>query len=383
MPLTDKVCRALQPDSQVRKYADSGGLHLVVSPGGSKQWRLAYRFGGKQKTLPLGPFPDVSLATARGRRDVAKASLAAGFDPATDDGKGHDSFETVARDWYRAQTFAKSYGPRVLARLENDVFPVIGARRLSAIEAPEVLRVLRLVEERGALETTRRIHQLIGAVFRFGVATGRAFRDPTPDLRGALKTRPRVKHMTKVKSGDLPEFIRSLRANPGSTSDAVEFVLHTFVRTQEIRFATWDEFEGDIWRIPEERMKMRREHIVPLTPQSKLILARLRERSQSKWVLPGIDPRQDKPISENTLLYHIYRLGWHGRATIHGLRGTASTILNESQMWGRDVIEIQLAHSEADEIRGAYNAAEYLPQRKKMMLWWSCYLDSLDEDILV
>jgi integrase len=226
------------------------------------------------------------------------------------------------------------------------------------------------VEDRGALEVARRDLQHISHIFRYAIASGRAARNPAADIKGALRPQPRVKHRAALRERDLPEFFAKLQTYDGEeqTRLAIELVVHTFVRTAELRFAHKSEFEGDLWRIPAERMKMKREHIVPLSFQAKRILDRLMTVTSGNVLAP---------MSENTMLYAMYRMGYHGRATIHGFRGTASTILNESGLWNRDWIERQLAHVPEDKVRSAYNAAEYLPDRRRMMTWYSERLEEL------
>ncbi len=391
MPLSDAACRNAKPRDRDFKTSDGGGLYLMVRPAGSKLWRMAYRFEGKQKTLSFGAYPAISLAEARRRRDAAKRVLSDGRDPgarsALLDGVAEGSFEAVAREWYnvRKRTWAASYGGRVIARLEQDVFPDIGARPIEQITAPEILAMLRKVEARAVYETAKRLRQTVGQIFRYAVATGRAERDPAADLRGALRRPGRSKRHARLEPEELSEFFGKLAVYDGERQTAlgVELVAHTFVRTKELRFAKKPEFKLDthepFWRIPGERMKVKRgDHIVPLTTQTVTIVRELSKvAGDSEWLLPG--DRGNRPISENTLLYALYRIGYHKRATIHGFRGLASTVLNESGKFESDWIEKQLAHDEADQVRAAYNAAQYLSQRREMMTWWSNYLQTQKE----
>lgn len=391
MPLSDAACRNAKAADRPRKISDAGGLHLIVQPNGSKLWRLAYRHTGKHKTLALGVYPAVPLLEARRLRDVAKQQLASGLDPgiAKQEGKRANRlaimnhFEGVAREWFgsRQKSWVPSYSERLMRRLEADIFPALGAKPISSIEPPEVLAALRAVEDRGAIELAKRLLQVTGQIFRFAIATGRARRDPTQDLRGALQSPGPQKHRTALKTVDLPLFIKAIEDYAGDQSTALglKLVLHTFVRTAEARFATWSEFEdldgpAPLWRIPAQRMKARSEHLVPLSPQAVEILRELKRLSgRSDYLFPSSAKRG--VISENTWIYAIYRLGYHSRVTVHGLRGTASTILNEHG-FNRDWIERQLAHTERNGVRAAYNSAEWLRDRRSMMVWWSNFLEA-------
>ncbi|WP_296596632.1 integrase arm-type DNA-binding domain-containing protein [Phenylobacterium sp.] len=389
MPLTDAKLRTLKPAAKPYKLSDSEGLHILVTTTGSMLWRLAYRFGGKQKLLALGSYPFVTLADAREARFQAKKLLKDGKDPGHERkmekrrkrvAEGH-TFRAVADEWFelRKDTWAKSYADRLRSRLDADLLPELGARPIASIEPIEVLDVIRKVEKRDAVEMAKRIMQMASAIFRYGVATSRCPRDPTFDLRGALKPAKEVKSRSALAASELPDFLHRLDAYEGDelTRLALELVLLTFVRTAELRFAAWAEFEGldgdePLWRIPPERMKMRRAHLVPLAPQAVAVLKKLRKISgRFDQVFPA--PTRSKVISENTMLYALYRMGYHGRATVHGFRKTASTVLNE-QNYNRDWIEMQLAHAEGS-VRSIYNAAEWLPGRRDMMKWWADYLD--------
>lgn len=385
MPLSDAACRGAKPDpsGKPRKLPDGGGLLLFVSPSGGKLWRMRYRFEGKEKLLSFGAYPEIKLADARALRDKAKRVLAEGRDPGANAKAAltapmGDTFEVVAREWIKAQsaTWSPAHSARILSRFERDVFPVIGRTSIAEVTAPEILAMLRPVENR-APDIAGRIRMTTGAIMRYAIATGRASRDPAADLRGALKPTPRVKHMARIEAGELSDFLRKLSCYDGEpqTRYAIELVMHTFVRTNELRFGKWTEIDGNVWRIPGSRMKMGRDHIVPLTRQSLALLAQLKQiAGDSEWIVPG--GRSGKPISENTMLYGLYRLGYHGRATIHGFRGLASTLLNESGLWSVDAIEKQLAHEPANKIRSAYNAAQLLPERSRMLAWFSDYIEA-------
>lgn len=341
MALVDTTLRGLKPQAKPKKYSDGGGLFLLVNPNGSKLWRLAYRFDGKQKTLAFGLYPKVSLADARALRDRAKKALADGIDPAKHtniDKTDHDTFEAIGREWLKAQepTWAPKYAPQVFRQFERDVFPALGNRAIDEIEASEVLKVLRAVEARGAQDIAKRLRQKISSIFRYAIATGRAKHDPAANLKGALKPPPRTRHMAALRAADMPDFMQRLRAFDGDpkTALALELLIHTMTRTNEVRFGRWAEIEGDLWRIPADRMKAGRDHIIPLSRQAKAILERLKALAgTSEWIAEG---SRGKPMSENTMLFALYRMGYHSRATTHGFRSTASTILNESELWRAD-----------------------------------------------
>ena len=382
MPLNEIAVKSLKPTDKARKVSDAKGLYLFLAPTGSKLWRYDYRHEGKRKTMSFGAWPKVSLATARGMRDIAKASIGDGYDPSErPKGTAHNSFEGVCDEWLTAQTWVPAHKDRVTSRFVEDVYRHIGKLRLDLITPAEILKLLRRIEARGALDVAKRVRQSIGAVFRYGVATGRASRDPSADLMDAMKPPARTQHMAALKVGEVKDFFERLRIYDGETgtSDAIEMVMHTFVRTNEIRFAKWEEFDGDLWRIPGDRMKMHRDHIVPITAPAKAILARLKKDNTTEWVVPGLRG----PISQNTLIYAVYRMGYHSRTTVHGFRGLASTVLNESGWWRTDAIERQLAHVPENQVRSAYNAAQYLDERKRMMAWWSNWLIDQELGLLV
>ena len=383
MPLSDVACRGAKPGPKPYRKTDGGGLSLLIQPSGSKLWQWSYRHEGRQKTLSIGAYPLIGLADARAKRDEGRRRLADGEDPKAPTGKAvvpnERRFETIARRWHDTMKarWVTSHAARVLSRLERDVFPPLGKRRIDEIEPPEILAALRIAEARGALDVAKRLRQHVSMVFRFAIAEGLARRDPTVDLSHALAPAEAVEHMASLRDGELPIFFVRLRDYDGAeqTRVAIELVLHTMVRTEDLRGATWSEVGREQWRIPAERMKMSLEHIVPLTPTSRRLLERLRELSGgSRLIVPGEKP--GKPISQNTMIYALYRMGYHGRLTIHGFRRTASTILNESGLWEPDWIERQLAHVEVNKVRRAYNAAQYIEHRTRMMLWWSDHLDA-------
>jgi integrase len=364
-------------------------LFLLVTPSGSKYWRLKYHFAGREKLLALGVYPEVSLGDARERRMQARKAVAAGNDPGEVKREAkrlavlqtENGFETVAREWYeqRKHEWKPSSAKTTLKRLERHLFPKLGQRPIAKITAPEILSVLRVIESSGTLDTAQRVMQMCGQVFMYAIATGRAERNPVPDLRGALKT-PVTQHHAYLKAADLPEFLKKLDAYDGAlqTKLALRFLLLTYVRTIELRGAEWPEidFDKSEWRIPAGRMKMKELHIVPLSRQAIAVLRELQKHTGNRQYL---FPNQHNPasfMSENTMLYALYRMGYHSRTTGHGFRSTASTILNENGFMP-DVIERQLAHCERNKVRAAYNHAQYLPERRKMMQWWANYLDGV------
>ena len=394
MPLSDLRVRSVKPKVKPFKLADGGGMYLLVKPDGSRYWRMDYRFAQKRKTLALGVYPEVSLADARAKRDAARRLLSENVDPSTDKqvrraGVAADTdkaFESVARAYMSDQRHRLDlrYWNLLMARLEADIFPAIGRRPIDEIDAPELLAALKQVEARGVVETTIRLRQLCGQIFRYAVAKGLAKYDPTFALRGALKTPGRAQGHKAMPLRELPDFIRKLNDSDlePRTRLALRLMVLTFVRTTELRAARWSEFENldgrdPLWRIPADRMKRRLEHLVPLSRQAVAVLKELQGlpgyRAEG-YLFPS--PSREGFMSNNTMLYALYRLGYHGRATVHGFRATASTALNELG-FRSDVIERQLAHEEKNAVRAAYNRAEYLIERREMMQRWADHLDKL------
>jgi integrase len=389
MSLTDTAARQAKPKEKAYKLADGAGLYLLIQPGGAKYWRLKYRILGREKVLALGVYPEVTLAQARAKRDDARKMIANGTDPVDmkrdqkrqDKLRAANSFEALAREWHDQQKgrWSPVHAAKVIDTLEKEMFPTIGNSPIIEITAPMVLEAVRKVERRGALDVASRVLQRTGAVFRYAIQTGRAERNPCSDLTGVLKTR-KVQHRAALGRNELPGFLDKLSKYDGQplTRIALHLVVLTFVRSREMREARWEEFdlERAEWRIPAERMKMRAPHIVPLSRQAIEILKGLHPLTGRYALLfPGQnDP--EKPMSENTLLYAMYRMGYHQRATVHGFRATASTILNETG-FNTDAIERQLAHAERNKVRAAYHRSEYLNERVKMMQWWADFLDSI------
>jgi integrase len=391
MALTDTAIRKAKPATKARKLFDERGMYLLVTTDGAKWWRFKYRLHGKEKLLSLGVYPDVGLKQARERRDEARRLVAAGVDPSAErqaakasliagERRARDSFEAVAREWFQkfSSNWVPTHADTVIRRLEANLFPSLGSRPIAEITPVELLEVLRLVEARGAVSTAHRIKQICGQVFRYAIATGRAPRDPSSDLRGALIPE-RERHFGALTNpADVAALVRAIDGYRGSfvVNCALRFTALTFARPGEVRKAEWNEIDLDeaLWRIPAARMKMRREHLVPLLRD---LLRELRPLTGSgRYVFPN-GRTGSRPMSENAIVAALRYLGYErGQMTAHGFRTMASTLLNE-QGWPADAIERQLAHAENDEVRGAYNRAEYLDERRLMMQAWADYLDKL------
>jgi integrase len=396
MPLTDTAVRSAKPAAKPLKLFDGGGMYLEVAPSGGKWWRLKYRTGGKEKRISLGVYPEVSLKDARDRRENARRLLANGVDPSEHrqaEKWRHteataNSFEAVALEWLAkyGPTWSAGHGDKIRRRLERDIFPWIGARPVAAVTAPELLQALRRIEDRGALETAHRAHQNCSQVFRYAIATGAGgiARDPAADLRGALPPVRQEHHASITEPKAIGELLRATAAYQGSlvTRSALRMAPYVFVRPGELRHAEWGEFNLDVaeWRIPGEKMKAKELHIVPLSVQVVEILRELQPLTGGgQYVFPGVRTNR-RPMSENTVLAALRRLGYTGeQMTGHGFRSMASTLLNE-QGWHKDAIERQLAHGERNKVRKAYNYAEHLPERRKMMQAWADYLDALRDE---
>ena len=387
MALTVTAINAFKPKAKPYKKADAAGLYMEIKPNGRKYWRYRYRWLGKQKLLALGVYPEISLSDARERRDNARKLLANGIDPSAQKQQAkraaridaNNTFEAIAREWHENQkeVWTDVHSKGVMMRLEKNIFPKLGNRPIKDIGAPELLEAIRVIEKRGALDVAQRCLQTSGQIFRYAIASGRAERDPSRDLKGALK-KAKVKNRAYIKPDELPDFFKKLEKADlhALTKLALRFLILTFVRSGELRGAKWSEFNlvKAEWRIPAERMKMKEEHIVPLSKQALALLEEIKALSHDSGFVFPQQQRRNKIMSENTLLYALYRMGHHSRATAHGFRSTASTALNEHG-FRRDVIERQLAHGERNKVRAAYNHAQYLPERREMMQWWGDYVD--------
>jgi integrase len=393
MRLTNTTCKNAKPAAdKAYKLADGGGMYLEVTASGGKYWRLKYRFADKEKRLALGVYPQVSLAEARERREAAKKQLSNGIDPsfAKQENKrqsalnAENTFEVVAREWHEHQKarWSPTHATDILHRLEKDVFPILGNRPIADIKAPHILQNLRKIEKRGAHEMARRAIQYCGQIFRYAIVTGRAERDPTGDLRGALQP-VQHGHYAAIESDELPEFLRTLENNDArlfiQTRLAVRLLMLTFVRTGEMIGAKWNEIdlEGRQWTIPPERMKMRRPHIVPLSKQAVAVLQEQKKLTgQWEWVFPNqAHPRRH--MSNNTVLSALKRLGYKGRMTGHGFRALAMSTIKEKLGYRHEVVDRQLAHAPRNKVDAAYDRAQFLPERRKMMQHWADYLDTV------
>lgn len=389
MLLNDTKIKNLRHKEKQYKITDGKGMYLLVHPNGSKYWRLKYRFLGKERVLALGVYPGTSLKEARNKKNEAKKLIEQNIDPAQrkkQEKASHlinaeNSFEKIAYEWLeiRKQSITEKYAAMIERRIKQDAFPIIGSYPITDITSSDLLRMLRGIENRGAIETAQRMKQYCGQIFRFAIATGRAEHDIAANLRGALKTR-KAKHHPYLEEKDLPDFFHRLEHYDGDlqTKLGLKLLVLTFVRTGELRGAKWEEIneKKKEWHIPAERMKMKQKHIVPLSKQSLKVIEELRIiNGNFDFIFPNANNHKAF-ISENTLLYAMYRMGYHSRATPHGMRSTASTTLNEHG-FRPDYIERQLAHAERNKIRASYNHAEYLPERREMMQWWADFLDKM------
>ncbi|MFZ5656072.1 MAG: tyrosine-type recombinase/integrase [Pseudomonadota bacterium] len=373
------------------KLFDGGGLFLLTKPSGARYWQMKYRHAGRERLLSFGVYPEVSLAEARRRRDEARAAIRDGADPAAVKRErkvaaviaAANSFEAVATEFLESQR--RKLAPSTFAKsewlLRDNVFPWLGSRPIAEIEAPELLAVLRRIEQRGAHETAHRAKDKCGQVFRYAIATGRASRDPSADLRGALAPVVRTSRAAVTDPSAVGDLLRAIEGYEGqfTTRCALRLAPLLFVRPGELRAAEWAEFdlEAAEWRIPARRMKMREAHTVPLAPQAVAILRELQPLTgRGRYLFPSLRSPLS-PMSENTINAALRRLGYDkDTMTGHGFRAMASTRLNEMG-WAPDVIERKLAHAERNKVRAAYNRASYLAERKKMMTAWADYLDQL------
>ena len=391
MALTDTAIKKAKATDKLQKLSDGAGLQLHIAVTGSKLWRLAYRFEGKQKAMALGAYPAVGLSAARALAGDARKVLGAGVDPMAqkaEDKKAAgeanaNSFEAVARQWWTVWGPAKSprHAEYVMRRLEADIFPVIGKRPIALIEAPELVRMAEMIEKRGALDIAKRSLQTTKQIFGYAVAKGKTKRNPATDFKPADVLKPRRKtNYARVDATELPALLRKIEAYQGTppTRLAIKLMAHTFVRTGELIAARWSEFdlEAARWDIPAVRMKMRTPHTVPLSPQAIEVLQTLHTVTGGRELLFPGERDHDKCMSNNTILKALERMGYKGQMTGHGFRGIASTVLHEHG-FDHAHIELQLAHTERNEVSAAYNHALYLPQRAAMMAWWGTYLEGL------
>jgi len=391
VPLTDMKVQKAKPQDKPVTLFDGGGLFLLVTPSGGKLWRFKYRYDGKQKLLALGAYPEVSLADARHRREDARKLLASNNDPGAvrkaqnqANTQKSETFETIAREWFKkfSQRWKETHSSRIIRSLERDVFPWIGTQPIAEIKAPELLAVLRRVEARGTLDTVHRIRTICGQIFRYAVASGRAERDPSGDLKGAIPP-PQEGHMAAItEPAKVGELLRAIGGYQGSVAVqcALKLAPLVFVRPGELRNMEWVEidFENAQWNIPADKMKMKEPHIVPLSTQALAVLTEINPlTSASRYVFPS-GRSFDRPMSNNAILAALRRMGYtKDEMSGHGFRAMARTILDEVLQVRTDYIEAQLAHRVRDPLGRSYNRTQHLNERRKMMQTWADYLDGL------
>lgn len=390
MPLTNQSVKNAKSHDKVYKLFDGGGLYLLVNPNGKKYWRLKYRFSGKELTLAIGVYPQVTLKEARERRLEAKLELQKGIQPASQKKKKqqhkiltNNSFKVTAERWHKLNTprWSSRYVLKVMQLLDKRVFPIIGDLDITEITNSDVLTVLRKMEDENINETTRKVKNHIEKIFTFAIAEGKLNSNPATGIQGALKALPPTEHQRHLDMEDMPSFIKAIQNDKGHpvVKLGLQLLLLTMTRTGEVRFATWNEIDFDkaIWHIPATRMKMKRDHSIPLSREAIIALRELHKHTgDSDYVVRS--PNNNKPLSENAFLVLIKRIGFKNKTTTHGLRATASTYLNE-QGFRPDVIEKQLAHEERNQVRKAYNHAEYLEERADMLQEWADHLAIFNE----
>jgi integrase len=391
--LTDTTIKQVRPSNKIQKLFDGyrTGLHLLVHPGGRKTFAIKYShpITKKERTFTIGPYPHITLKEARAETEKARTLLVHGIDPQEDKVKrkaeikaAHvDTFEYLTNDWIkvRGARWSETYRHKIRTMLEHHLFPSIGNKPITQVSSPMLLSLLRPIEECGKTDLAHTLLQQAGAVFRYAIATDKAVNDPAAALRGALAPH-REKNLNAITTPEeLAELLRAMDSYQGeyTTKAALAFTMLTFQRSQSIRLAKWEQIDwtNKLWRIPAEIMKMKEPHLVPLAAQTVDLLRALEPvTGQSEYIFPCLFSRS-KPISSNTMLYALVRLGYRGRMTVHGFRSTASTLLNENGHHP-DVIEAALAHVRRD-IRSIYNRAKYLPERVKLYQWWADYVDDL------
>lgn len=392
MKLNDIQLKNLHPQEKIYRVFDGQGLYIEVNPNGSKYWRLKYRIHNKERRLALGVYPEVSLKEARRKKDEARKLIADHIDPSKEKKRKKvislereaNTFEAIAREWYelRKDNWKKRYAEEVINRLESDIFPFLGEYPIKDIEPPLLLTVIRKIEKRGAIDLAKRQLQKCGEIFRYAIATGKAVRDPSQDIKEALKP-IKKEHFAALEIEELPPFVKAIERNDArlypTTRNALKLIMLTFVRTSELINATWDEIDFDkkLWIIPAERMKMGKPHIVPLADQAIEILKEQKGISDP-W--PLVFPSKFKPrqsISNNTILGAIKRLGYQGRMTGHGFRALAMGGIKQELGYRHEVVDRQLAHVPKSKVNRAYDRAMFLEDRKKMMQDWADYIDTI------
>ena len=402
MPLTDPEVKNAKPIERPYKLNDGKGLFLHISPAGRKTWRYRYKIAGTESVLVIGVYPLMTLLAARIESQAMRQKVRSGINPSKERKSlkrsiqheeekvklaAVNTFENIAYEWHEREkgNWSRGHAIGVLETLNADVFPFVGHIAVDQINPPMVLDIIKRIESRDALVVAQKVLQRMSAVFRFAVQTGRATYNPASEMKGIVKKRP-VQHHPMIGTKELPQFLQTLNSADIhiTTKLALEFAILTAARTGEVRGATWDEIDLDdcVWKIPGERMKMKVAHTVPLSNQAIAILNRIKILfGDNGFVFPGIRSAINKQLSENTLLYAMYRMGYHGTATVHGFRAVFSTIANE-EGFNPDAIERQLAHRERNQVRAAYHRSEYMPERIKMMQWWADYLDELKAGVV-
>ncbi|PHM42752.1 tyrosine-type recombinase/integrase [Xenorhabdus szentirmaii] len=398
MALTDAKVRAAKPKDKSYKLTDGDGMHLIVHTNGSKYWRLQYRFGGKQKMLALGVYPDISLAEAREKRDTARKLIANGFDPSEkrkevkeEQQKEFNTFEKVARDWHATnKKWSEGHSHRVLKSLEDNIFVAIGKRNIAELKTRDLLEPIKAVEMSGCLEVAARLQQRMTAIMRYAVQSGLIDYNPAQDMAGAVATGKRV-HRAALELKRLPELLQRIDSYTGRplTTLAVKLTLLVFIRSSELRFARWDEidFENAMWMIPAEReakhshrgSKMRTPHLVPLSRQAIEILKQIYQFSGNHELIFIGDHNPRKPMSENTINNALRAMGYDTKTEVcgHGFRTMACSSLIESGLWSKDAVERQMSYQERNSVRAAYiHKAEHIEERRLMVQWWADYLDA-------
>jgi len=394
MLLSDIKAKKAAPKDKPYRLKDGDGLFLQVEPNGGKYWRLRYFFMGKEKMLALGTYPEVSLLDARDKRLAARKLLANGTDPGAKkrqekrlaEFNAGNTFTAVATEWFETNTpkWTLDHAARLWRRIEANILPEIGDRPVSEITSLELLDALRKIESRGVTELTHRLLNSCGGIFRYAILTSRARYNPANDLKGALVPHRAVNYPT-IQAKELPNFFTQLAKVETSPQNklAVRLLMLTFVRTGEMRQAKWADVDLDAkeWRLPAPTTKMRALHIVPLAKQTIELFKELRDiTGVSELLFPSQQRRRNPMMSENTINHVLQKMGYKDKLVGHGFRALASTTLNEHGGFRPDVIERQLAHIEGNKVRAAYNRAEYLPERIKMMQWWADYLDGAETE---
>jgi len=397
MALTDAAIRARKPAKKPFKMYDQEGLFLLVNPSGSKLWRWRYRADGKEKQMALGEYPIVNLSEARKRHFAARQKMAAGIDPMVErkaeaesrkreaearQREAENSFEKIARKWWEWWAVYKSprHSDYVLRRMEADVFPAFGHKFIDDVTPADIRKLMLAIEGRGARDVAKRAHETTGQIFRYAIAHGIASRNPAADFKPKdILAESKEENFSRVDAKELPLLLTKMVRYDGDaiTRLAMRLMAYTFVRTSELIESEWTEFDLDKarWDIPAQRMKMDSPHIVSLSRQSVDVLRALKLLTGTgRFVFPGAHDK-NKSMSNNTILFALYRLGYKGRMTGHGFRGLASTILHEND-FADEHIELQLAHQKRNRVAAAYNHARYLSQRASMMQWWADYLDA-------